>query len=193
MQHFRELAGEIAGGFFFLAFFPYFIDILRHRTKPNKATWLIWTILGVLILLSYKSVGAHNTLPVAIAGAIGPFAILILSVWYGEGGTSKLDIAGLIGSAIGIGAWWLTTDPFVGLVLFLATDWIAAFLTIVKTWKDPKSESLLAWVLWFTSSLFQFAALTSWNIHFSIYPLSFLIGQSIQVLLILRRYQTKAV
>lgn len=193
MQQFRELAGDIAGGFFFLAFVPYIIDILRRRTKPNRATWLIWTILGVLILLSYKSIGAQDTLPVAIAGAIGPFAILFLSIRYGEGGTSELDIAGLIGSAVGLGAWWFTTNPFIGLILFLLTDWVGAALTIAKTWEDPSGESLPAWLLWLASSVLQLVALSSWDIHFLIYPLSFLISQSIQVLcIILRRYRIKS-
>ena len=62
MHEYRELAGMIGGGVFFAAFIPYFIDIARGRTKPQRTTWIIWTILGVLTFASYKSVGAHNTI-----------------------------------------------------------------------------------------------------------------------------------
>ncbi len=188
MHEYREIAGMIGGSVFFSAFIPYFIDILRGRTNPQRATWIIWTILGVLILASYRSVGAQNTIWVAIAGAICPCVILVLSIWRGEGGTSKLDIAGLAGSAIGIAGWWLTTDPFVGLVMFMLTDQIASVPTMAKLWHEPASESLFAWSLWLSSSFFQLVALDSWDIHVSIYPLSYLVGQLAIVLLILRKY-----
>jgi len=62
MSQFREVMGYLAGFFFILAFVPYFVQTLNRQTKPNRATWLIWTILGVLIFASYKSVGAENTI-----------------------------------------------------------------------------------------------------------------------------------
>jgi hypothetical protein len=191
MPEYRELAGMIGGGIFFAAFVPYFIDILRGRTKPQRATWIIWTILGVLILLSYKSVGAQNTIWVAIAGALCPAVILVLSIWRGVGGSSKLDIAGLVGAAIGITAWWLTTSPFVGLVMFMLTDQVASVPTMVKLWHEPESESLPAWLLWLLSSIFQLFALEGWDLQVSIYPLSYLVGQIVIVALILRKYRRR--
>ncbi len=185
---FHAAMGYLAGFFFILAFIPYFTQTLNGQVRPNRATWLIWTILGVLIFASYKSVGAENTIWVAIAGAIGPFAILILAFWRGEGGISKLDIACLASAFMGLVGWYFTANAFVGLVLFLVVDGMGAIPTVIKTWRNPKSESLPGWTLWLTGSTFQLFALEKWDIELSLYPIYFFVGQIIVIGLALRRY-----
>lgn len=190
MHRMHEIAGLIAGGLFLAAFIPYVILILDGRVRPNRATWIIWTILGFLILASYRSVGA-DAIWVAVAGAIGPLVILALSVRYGEGGTAPLDLACLAGTGMGIVAWYLTSNPFVGLVIFLASDWFGSIPTIVKTWREPESESLVAWGLWWLGSVFQFLALSDWELRFSLYPLDFIVAQTIVILFALRRFRPR--
>ena len=43
-----QLFGLIAGDLVILANIPYMRDILRGKTKPERASWLIWFTLGVI-------------------------------------------------------------------------------------------------------------------------------------------------
>jgi hypothetical protein len=190
MQFLRDYAGELAGIFFLAAFVPYFFQIIWGTVKPERATWIIWTILGFLILLSYKSVGAGNTIWLPLAGAVGPCAILILTYWYGVGGRTTLDIVCLVGAGIGVAAWLFTANPFVGLLCFLASDTVGAVPTYFKTWKHPRSESLVSWILWFAGSSFQLLALEHWDWAHVLYPSDYFLGQLLMIGLTLRRFRS---
>jgi hypothetical protein len=72
--------GIIAGCISALACIPYFISIIRGKTKPNRATWWIWSWLGVLLFFSYKASGATDTLWVALVYMITPLITALLSL-----------------------------------------------------------------------------------------------------------------
>jgi len=58
----HSLLGKIAGALSFLAFVPYVLATLRGKTRPNRATWIIWSAVGVTLLASYAVAGARETL-----------------------------------------------------------------------------------------------------------------------------------
>ena len=58
----HSLLGKIAVALSFLAFVPYVLATLRGKTRPNRATWIIWSAVGVTLLASYAVAGARETL-----------------------------------------------------------------------------------------------------------------------------------
>jgi hypothetical protein len=150
-------------------------------------SWSVWTLLGVLILASYRAVGAENTIWLAIATAVGPFAILLLALRHGQGGASRLDIVCLLAALAGIGVWAFTSDAFAGLLCFLAADVMGAVPTVAKVWREPYSEPLPAWLLWFAGSAFQLAAVERWSVAIALFPLYFFAGQLLIITLMLWR------
>jgi len=70
-MEYGRLAG-IAGGIVALAaFVPYIRAIIKGTTTPNRATWLIWTIIGCITAASYAAGGADQTIWVAVSYALG--------------------------------------------------------------------------------------------------------------------------
>src|SRR5512134_3661769 len=106
-----ELIGKIAGALSFLAFVPYIASTLRGKTRPNRATWIIWTAVGVSLLTSYAAAGAKETLWLSVANLVAFVFVLILSVKYGEGGWTPFDAACLFGAAFGFLLWWWFDSP----------------------------------------------------------------------------------
>ena len=53
----------------------------------------------------------------------------------------------LLCAVVAILLWYLTSNPLFALFLAIATDLFASTPTIVKTFKEPKSEIPIAWYL----------------------------------------------
>ena len=151
--------GMLAGIVTFLAYIPYIYGMLKSRTRPDRATWWIWAVLGIIIAASYRSSGGIDSSWSPIGNSVGIIAIALLSLKYGEGGYTKLDIGCLIGAAIGIAAWFLTNQPVIALIIATAIDMVGAIPTITKTYYRPEGEDMTAWSMflmgntWIMSSI----------------------------------------
>lgn len=163
--------GQIAGIVAIVAFLPYILSILKGKTRPNKATWWVWTMIGGLVLLSYYSVGANSTLWVPIALFVGMFATAVLSLKYGESGWSKLDLYCLGGGAVGIILWIIFSEPLLALVASMFVSFVGALPTIKKTYIDPVGENRLAWILFSTADIINLFAVEQWAFAIAIYPI----------------------
>lgn len=54
--------GWLSGILSALCYVPYIRGILKHEVKPERASWLIWSVLTVLGFLSNLAIGATNSL-----------------------------------------------------------------------------------------------------------------------------------
>lgn len=179
------MLGKVAGIISLIAFVPYFISIIKGKTKPNKVTWLIWTLLGILLYLSYKEAGANETLWVPLIYIICPFFTIILSIKYGIGGWTRFDKLCLVGALVSTLLWIITGSPTTALSLFLLIDLFGALPTVKKAYVAPEQESKLAWFLMCLANCVNLFAVQDFQLSILIYPLyTFIIGIIIFGLLI---------
>jgi len=167
--------GLLAGIIGFLAFVPYILDTLNRKTKPNKATWIIWAVLGIIIAASYWSAGARDTAWTPIGYAIGILAVTALSFKYGEGGWTKLDKACLLGAGAGLVVWAITSEPIFALYLTTIIDAIGGIPTIRKTYLRPETESRAAWAMFLVANSLNLLAINEWTLTIAMYPVYVLI------------------
>ncbi|MDO8519167.1 MAG: hypothetical protein Q7T11_03270, partial [Deltaproteobacteria bacterium] len=78
MLDLHALAGRSAGVLALAGFIPYVLATLKGKNRPNRATWIIWASVGLILLFSYKSAGATHTLWTSVANCIAFGAVLIL-------------------------------------------------------------------------------------------------------------------
>lgn len=92
--------------------------------------------------------------------AAGTTGIFIIScIWGVNAGLSRMDT---FCAAIGIGTvlvGFVTNDPLVTIIGCVGANSIAALPTLVATWKDPRNEPLVAWLLWVVGSIIFLSAL----------------------------------
>lgn len=167
--------GIVAGVIGFLAFVPYIISTLRGTTKPNKATWLIWAALGMIIAASYFSAGARDSAWLPVTYAIGIFSVAAISLRFGEKGWTKLDLFCLLGAGAGLLLWWLTNEPTFALYLTIAVDAIGFIPTFRKAYEKPESEDRLAWCLFLIADGLNIFAISEWTLAQVSYPLYLLV------------------
>lgn len=179
------LAGKLAGLLSLAAFIPYIVSTIKGKTKPNRATWWIWSGVGMMLGASYYASGAVNTIWVPISYVIGPLTTAIISIKYGEGGWAKFDRICVIGAAISAVLWWVFNSPLIALIINLIIDFLGALPTVKKAYLTPNSESKSAWVLFLAGNVVNLFAIERWVFAIASYPIYMFLGSGTIALLIL--------
>jgi len=194
MPDITAVAGKVAGIVSLVAFIPYLLAMLRGETRPNRTSWWIWTVVGLMLGASYYSSGANHTIWAPVSYIIGPFAIAILSIKYGEGGWTRFDRYCLLGAGVSVMLWWLFSSPLVALLINLFIDLMGALPTIRKVYHEPESEDRTAWTLFFVSGIANLFAIDSWTFAIAVYPIYMLLlsGLITAFIFIRRNHKAKA-
>ncbi len=133
--------------------YGYIRDTLRGDTSPNRVTWGLWAIEGLLafVVEMQQHVGLASLTTLMLG--LMPFVIVLVSfknphsVWKIGG----FDLfCGLL-SAAGLLFWGFVNEPTAALISFVAADQIAALPTVRKAWIAPASESPRVFFLGFVN------------------------------------------
>jgi hypothetical protein len=182
----KVVLGLAAGIIAFLAYVVYIISILRGGSKPNRTTWWIWAFMGLVLALSYQFSGAENTIWVPYVEFLGPFAIALLSIKYGEGGPAeKTDLFCLLGAIFSVILWLIFKNPVVALVTNLAIDSFAIIPTIKKSYLRPEGEDFWAWFGTGVADSLNFFAVEKFTFAILIYPIYMLLSDLIIIFILL--------
>ncbi len=168
------------------AFIPYISSMRKGRTRPNRATWWIWTLVGLLLAASYYSVGARHTLWVPLSYVAGPLIIAVFSLRLGVGGWGRLDRFCLFGAALSLVLWGISHSPLVALVLNIVIDLMGAIPTIRKAFLEPQTEDRAAWVLFLVGNTFNLFAINRRQFAIIVYPAYLFFISFLMILLISR-------
>lgn len=163
--------GIVSGLLSALCYIPYIRDILADKTKPERASWFIWTCLGTIAFFSQFSKGATDSLWLTGVQTVGVTMIFLLSLKKGMGGFGKRDILSLLGAAFGLVLWFFTNDAAYALLLVIFIDSLGAFLTVMKAYEYPESETEITWTLAGISGIFAVASVGKIHFILVIYPL----------------------
>jgi len=171
-----EFFGLTAGLMLLAGAPPYLIDILKGKTKPERATWFIWSVLGVIAFFSQVSLGAHWSLLFAGFDAFGSILVFGLSLKYGVGGWTRLDKIALGIAGLGVFVSFVSHQPAVALIGVVLADLSGAVLTIRKTYLAPDSETTITWLFVGSSALFGALSVGKWSFGLLLYPVYLTIG-----------------
>lgn len=140
--------GFLAGAVSLLAFLPYVVDTLTGRTRPQRASWLIWSVLGSIALGSQIAEGATHSLWFALSQVGATILIFLLGITRGVGGLmvpgNRLVLA--VAAAVLV-LWFLTRDPAWALCFSIGISTLGAATTLLKAFRAPETETLSTWVL----------------------------------------------
>lgn len=178
MDNYYQILGIMAGVIGLLGYIPYIVSILQGKTKPNRASWFIWTLVGGLLAFSYMSAGDMNTAWVPLGYFIGPFVTAILSIRYGYAVWTKLDTFCVVAALISVVPWLFSHNASLTLIINVLIDSTGAIPTIVKSYREPETEDFTAWLLFFIANTLEVVAISDWSNLTVIYPvyLFFLAG-----------------
>lgn len=123
--------------------YGYIRDTLRGVTAPNRVTWSLWGVEGVLAF--FVEIQQHVGLAALMTLMLGlvPCAVVLAS-FRNPNGVWRLGPFDAVCGAVSVGGlvfWALINQPTVALVSFVVADQMAALPTIRKSWLAPSTES----------------------------------------------------
>jgi len=188
----KEIIGIIAVALTFIAYVPYFRDILKGITRPHIYSWFLWSLLTVLLVFLQIEGGAGPAVWVTIGAGLMSIGVVLLSFKNGKKDITKSDTVVAILSLAAIGFWLIVEQPVVSITLVIIADLLAFIPTVRKSYNHPYAETLSLYVtnaLRFMLALFaveQHTYLsTSWIV-------AWVVGNLLlSILLIVRRKQLK--
>lgn len=163
--------GISAGIVNFIGLLPYVRDIIRHKTKPERATWWVWFLISVMSLAAQTAAGARWSVLLNLSSAISLAIIAVLSVTHGYGTFHRRDTISLIIAGAGIVIGFTLKSPLAAIIVLIAVDISGAWLTIVKSWVAPHTETLSAWVISSIATIFALLAVGTYYPARFIFPL----------------------
>lgn len=185
MQISYQVIGIIAGILSLVGYVPYIISMLRGITKPNRATWVVWTIIGGLLAFSYIASGNRDSIWLPLGYFIGPFIIMILSIKYGYATWTRVDSYCLVAALFSVIPWFLTHNAILTLLINIFIDAAGAIPTLIKTYYEPETEDFVAWFIFLIANTMQLFAIESWDLSAS-YPVYLFFLASTMVFFILK-------
>jgi len=193
-----ELFGMLSGGLVVISIIPYSIRTYQGKIHPNLTSWSLWTVIGLALLLTYKSSGAEANVWPAMFGFTNPLLVTILAARrMGEWAKlNKVEVACMVFGLMAL-VLWLIVHQDRGLVqyaLYLAiiADACAAIPTIVFVWTQPDGDRPFAWGLFAVGYGLAFFAITEHTFANYVLPAYMTVGSfSVTVPLALYRMRQK--
>jgi len=181
----KEIFSVIAGLLFVIGYVPYIIAIVKKKTKPAKASWIIWGVLDTIVIAGMIAADSLNGQMIGVF--IGVWIVIILTLKYGSSGWTKLDKICLAGAVIGIILWQIFNNPVLGILISLGITSMGSIPTFVSAWQDPSRENKAGWTLFWFSCVFALFAIPKWTLADASQPIIFFIIESIMMYILYRK------
>ncbi len=181
-DHGREFIGWVAAVISFLAYPPYIVEFIGEPTKkfwatrwmwkhlklkggnrPHQVSWLIWTLLQLVIFISSRQQGASATTWIVLMYLVGSALTAILLFKYGERSWKPLDVVCGVLGGVSLLLLLVVKVPVWTLALAITTDGLAAIPTVVGVTKNPADEPRFGWTIFLVGALINLFAIQTWN------------------------------
>ncbi len=166
-----RLAGILSALLGLIAFVPYALDTLRGQTHPQRASWLIWSVLGSIALASQIAEGATDSLGFAAIKVGGTLIIFGLAIVRGRGAFVKWGEAWiLVAAALGLLLWFHTHEPAYALAISISISLLGGVATIRQAYRSPHTETMFMWLTSFMAAGCAIVAVGRLDIMLLAYP-----------------------
>lgn len=142
-----EFLGVLAGMVGASAYIPYIMDVLKQKTKPDRASWTIWLIEYTVLFWAQAAKGATASLWLSGLQLAGVVAVCVLSVRYGTGSFNRHKIMLMLCTVIALLWWYISKDASWAVYIAVTVEASGVLLTSIKAYQQPGSETNTAWML----------------------------------------------
>ena len=156
-----------------IGIFFYIKETVQGKTKPNKVTWLMWSVAPLIASAAGLADGVRwAVFPVFMAG-FAPLLVFIAS-FVNPKSYWRLETFDYICGLCSISAlilWGITKEPLIAIFFSIASDGFAAIPTLVKSWRHPETETIDAYTTGLFNATTSFFAIKNWGISAIAFPI----------------------
>jgi len=169
--------------------YGYVRDTLRGVTSPNRVTWSLWGLEGVLGfgVEIQQHVGLASLMTLMLG--LGP-CVVVLASFRNPHSVWKIGVfdtvCGVI-SLAGLALWAVVHQPTLALISFVAADQVAALPTLRKSWLAPSTESPRVFIMGTLNCGITLLTLKIFTTPGALFPGCVAVTDSILALLIVTR------
>ncbi len=171
-----------------LAALAYIRSMLKGGAKPNRVSWLMWSIAPFIATAAAvsSSVG-WAALPVFMSG-FSPFLIFLASFASKKAHWTLKSFDYFCGSlsVLALVLWYVTSEPNVAIVFAMASDALAAVPTFTKAWKHPETEVGWPFLVGVFNASASFSAITTWNFSAYAFPVYLIVINALLFLVVVK-------
>ncbi|MBU1149236.1 hypothetical protein KKI23_04055 [Patescibacteria group bacterium] len=188
MIEIKALFGLLSSLFVLIGGIPYLKDIYQKKAHPHVLSWIGWGFITALGASAMLAEGSTWVVAILLANTLlcliiaGYSAIKKAGVW----STGIYDYIFFAFGILGLILWLLLDMPIIALICAIVADFSFGVPTIIKTYKDPTSETSFVWITASLSGLFSLFAIHSFTFHEVAYPLYLFVFDSIVLFLVLK-------
>jgi hypothetical protein len=155
---------------------PYLRDTLKGKTKPNRVTWFLWGAAPLVSFFAQKTSGGGIQVLYTLAIGIMPFVILGASFLDKKAywAITKFDIVCGLVSVLALILLVATGNGTLALILSIIADFFAGIPTLIKSYRQPQTETTVSYGLDMAASTIVILTIHSWtftNYSFAVYIL----------------------
>lgn len=185
----------IAAGLALVGNIPYLIDVIKKRVKPHPYSWFVWSIVSMVTLIGGIQKGAGLAAIAIAASEVFTILIFIFALRNGIRDSfkdiQKKDTIFLVVALLGLIPWFVTKDPTISVIVVVCIDLVAFVPTLIKTYKDPESETYLLYSMNVARHLLILFTVSQFNLATTFHSFAMITTNTMMTLFIVKSELTK--
>jgi uncharacterized membrane protein HdeD (DUF308 family) len=168
----------------------YIRSMRRGDAKPNRVSWLMWSVAPFIATAATLSSGVGwAALPVLMSGVM-PFMVFTASLFVKKAywKLSPFDYFCGVLSALALILWFVTQNSSLAIVFAIGSDAAAAIPTVTKALRYPETESAWPFTVGIFNAATSFTVAQFWSFTELAFPIYLL---AINIVLVLSVYHRK--
>jgi hypothetical protein len=169
-----------------IGFVTYAHDTWKGDTKPNRITWVLWTVAPLIAFFAQISEGVGIGALLSLTIGVGPLLVLAASFanknsyWQ----ISRFDLMCGAISILALILWLVTGTGIIAIVLSMVADFMASVPTLIKAYRNPETESSIAFLAGIIATIITIFSLSRWNFASVGFPVYLLLNGIVLFVLI---------
>jgi len=151
----------------------YLVDTLKGKTTPNRVTWFLWALAPLIAFSAQLQQGVGLTALLTFIVGFNPLLIFLASFINRKAvyKLTKLDVVCGVLSIVGIILWRVTDIGNLAILFSIMADALAGVPTIVKSYKNPETESYTIFLLGSINAGITLLTIKVWDFAHYAFPL----------------------
>lgn len=165
--------GILSALFTFAGLIPYFLEIHKREIYPHNLSWLGWAFITFVGGIAMVSDGWSWSVFIIFANTLSCLLVVGYSIYkkVGVWSTTVYDFVFFGLGILGIILWQTFDIPIIAIICAVLADLFFGIPTIIKAYKNPKSELPIAWLACMIAGLLSLFAVRSFSLVDFLYPL----------------------
>ena len=168
----KAIFGTLSSIFTILGAIFYLRSIYRKEINPHILSWIGWAFITSIGATAMLDSGSTWSTLFIFSNSLSCISVAIYSIYKRVGiwSTTVYDYMFFGLGILGIILWQIFDAPLVAIILSVLADLFFAIPTVLKTYKNPKSESIKSWVPYCIAGVFGLLAMETFLPTEVLYP-----------------------